>query len=70
MASNNGTSLSRRAWIATTGGVVAAGLIKTQADAVKLVAQEAPAAGQDPTKVPGRFTSELGSRAPASSPNV
>lgn len=60
--------LSRRAFVATTSGVVAAGLLKTQADAVKLVAQEAPQAGQDPTKIPGRFVSELGSRAPAEQP--
>ena len=60
--------LSRRAWITTTSGVVAAGLLKTQADAVKLVAQEAPVPPQDPTKVPGRPVSQLGQRAPAEQP--
>ena len=68
MQRNDGSKLSRRAWIATTSGVVAAGLVSTQSDAVKLVAQEAPEAGPDPTKVPGRFVSELGQRAPAEQP--
>ena len=58
--------ISRRTWLTTTSGVVAAGLIKTQFDAVKLVAQEAPR--PDPTKVPGSVVSELGQRAPAEQP--
>lgn len=58
-------SISRRAWITTTSGVIAAGLVKTQTDAVRLDAQEAPS---DPTKVPGRLVSELGSRAPGEQP--
>ena len=44
-------SISRRAWVATTSGVVAAGLIRTQADAVRLIAQEAPAQTPDPMKL-------------------
>jgi sulfane dehydrogenase subunit SoxC len=68
MPRNESSKLSRRAWITTASGVVAAGLVKTQADAVKLVAQEAPRNGNDPTKVPGRFVSELGQRAPAEQP--
>ncbi len=67
MTGKERTPLSRRAWITTTSGVIAAGLIRTQSDAVRLFAQEAPAA-QDPTKVPGRFPSELGQRAPAEQP--
>ena len=59
---------SRRGWIVTTSGVIAAGLLKTQADAVKLIAEEAPAQSTDPTKVLGRFVSELGQRAPAERP--
>lgn len=66
MPRNEGSRLSRRAWITTASGVVAAGLVKTQADAVKLVAQEARRT--DPTKVPGRFVSELGERAAAEQP--
>ena len=59
--------LSRRAWITTTSGaVVAAGLVKTQLDAVDLVAQQARPA--DPTKVMGRFVSEVGTRAPQEQP--
>ena len=61
-------SISRRAWVATTSGVVAAGLIRTQADAVRLIAQEAPAQTPDPTKIPGRLTSELGRRASGEQP--
>src|SRR5690606_16824414 len=69
MPTTEGSSLSRRAWLTTTGGVIAAGLLKTQADAVKLVAQEAPfAPPADPTKVPGRLASEVGSRAPGEQP--
>jgi sulfane dehydrogenase subunit SoxC len=66
MTRQDGPRFSRRGWITTTSGVIAAGLIKTQADAVQLVAQEAPPA--DPTKVPGRFVSEVGQRAPAEQP--
>jgi sulfane dehydrogenase subunit SoxC len=58
--------LSRRAWIATTSGVIAAGVIKTQTDAVRLVAQDVPPS--DPTRVPGRVVSELGMRAQAEQP--
>ena len=68
MSPKEGSGLSRRAWLATTSGVIAAGLLKTQADAVSLVAQEAPVVGQDHTKVPGRFVSELGQRAPGERP--
>ncbi len=76
-SSEGASGLSRRQWFGATAGVVAAGLIKTQADAVKLDAQEVPsplqvgvldARGNDPTKVMGRFVSELGSRAPAETP--
>ena len=67
MATEDRKHVSRRAWITTTTGVVAAGLIKTQADAVRLVAQEAPSAS-DPTRVPGRLVSELGTRAAAERP--
>ena len=66
MPPEKGRPLSRRAWLTTTSGVIAAGVLKTQADAVKLVAQEPPP--PDPTKVPGRLTSELGSRAPGEQP--
>ncbi len=67
MPRGEGSRISRRAWITTTSGVIAAGLVRTQEDAVRLVAQEAPSA-TDPTKVPGRFVSELGARAPAEQP--
>ena len=59
--------LSRRAWITTASGVIAAGLLKTQADAIKLVAQ-VPVNEPDPTKTPGRPTSEVGQRAPGEQP--
>jgi len=68
MSSNERRKLSRRAWIATASGAVAAGLIRTQSDAVRLDAQQAPLTAPDPTKVPGRFTSEVGSRAPGVEP--
>ena len=66
MADAGGSRISRRAWITTATGVVAAGVVRTQVDAVDLSAQQAPP--QDPTKVPGRFVSEIGSRAPAEQP--
>ena len=50
-------SISRRAWVATTSGVVAAGLIRTQADAVRLIAQEATSQTPDPNMIPGRLSS-------------
>ena len=65
MPSAESPKLSRRRWITTTSGVIAAGLVKTQADAIQLIAQEAPT---DPTKVPGRLVSEIGSRAPGEQP--
>ena len=68
MSSKHGSPISRRAWLGTTSGVVAAGLLKTQADAFKLAAQEAPASVSDPTKVPGRLPSALGQRAPSEQP--
>lgn len=64
--------LSRRAWISATSGLVAAGLIKTRADAVRLVAQEAPDSSSqvpDPTKVVGRPVSAVGRRAPGEQPS-
>ena len=67
MSSKGGSPISRRAWLGATTGAVAAGLIKTQADAFKLDAQEVQVAA-DPTKVPGRLVSELGQRAPREPP--
>jgi sulfane dehydrogenase subunit SoxC len=57
--------ISRRAWITTASGVVAAGLVRTQSDALK--AQQAPAAPNTP-RVPGLFPSALGERAPGERP--
>ena len=57
----NRPGISRRAWLTTTtGAVVAAGLVKTRFDAVDLSAQQVPPA--DPTKVMGKFVSEVGVR--------
>jgi sulfane dehydrogenase subunit SoxC len=56
--------IPRRKWITTaTSGVIAAGLVKTRFDAIDLTAQQAPTT--DPTKVPGRLVSPVGTRAPA-----
>jgi len=68
MASNERSGLTRRAWLATTSGVIAAGVLKTQADAVKLMAQEAPAGRAASSMIPGRLVSEVGRRAPAERP--
>jgi len=58
--------ISRRTWITTASGVIAAGLVKTRFDAVDLMAQGAPAV--DPTKIMGRVVSDLGDRSPAEQP--
>jgi sulfane dehydrogenase subunit SoxC len=58
--------MPRRAWLATTSGVIAAGLVKTRFDAVDLLAQEPVV--QDPTKVIGKLVSEVGTRAPSEQP--
>ncbi|MEQ1855246.1 MAG: sulfite dehydrogenase [Longimicrobiales bacterium] len=68
MTEERGSRISRRTWITTASGVVAAGLIKTQADALRLDAQVPPLQSTDPTKVPGRFTSEVGRRAAGEQP--
>lgn len=63
-------TLSRRAMLGAAGGLIAGGLLKTQADAIT-VAEALPTPQtppQDPTKVLGAFTSELGSRAPSERP--
>ena len=69
MPESDRAKLSRRAWVTTTAGVIAAGLVRSQSDAIRLVAQEVPARRPDPTKIPGRFVSELGRRAPAEQPH-
>ncbi|HEX9710243.1 MAG TPA: sulfite dehydrogenase, partial [Candidatus Thermoplasmatota archaeon] len=62
-----GRGLSRRAWVTTaTSGVIAAGLVRTQLDAVDLLGQQPPP--RDPTKVMGRIVSEVGTRAPSEQP--
>ena len=63
-------SISRRAMFGATGGLIAGGLLKTQADA--LTVGEAAAGPQtapaDPTKMMGAPTSVLGQRAPGEQP--
>ena len=55
---------SRRAWLAAAAGGAAGGLVLTRMDALKAaLTQDPPAQLPDPTKVPGRFVSELGRRA-------
>ncbi len=72
------TRLSRRAWLAAASGTAASGFVMTRWDALKAEPspgpmpvpppqQVAPAAA-DPTKVPGRFVSEVGTRAPGVQP--
>ena len=68
MSSKDSSLISRRTWLGATSGVIAAGLIKTQADAFQIEAQEAPVAPSDPTKVPGSLVSGVGQRAPAERP--
>lgn len=61
--------LTRRAWLTTASGVIAAGLIRTQVDAIKLAAQQIPASRPASAMVPGRPTSEVGQRAPGEQPH-
>ncbi len=63
-------SISRRAMLGATGGLIAGGLLKTQADALTVVEETAgfQAQGADPTKMMGGPTSELGQRAPGEQP--
>jgi sulfane dehydrogenase subunit SoxC len=63
MQPTDGPRLSRRAWLTTASGLVAAGLLRTQSDAIRLAAQ-VPAGLPDPTKVPGHSITEVGQRAP------
>ena len=56
----DGSNVSRRAWLTTASGFIAAGLLKTQGDAIKLVAQQAPMTAADPTK--GTWTPRVGGR--------
>ena len=60
------TNISRRAMLGATGGLIAGGLLKTQADALTVEEEAArlQTAQADPTKVLGAPTSVLGQRAP------
>lgn len=60
--------LSRRAWLAAASGTAASGLVMTRWDALKATSQEPPTPPPDPTRLPGRFVSEVGSRAPGERP--
>ncbi|MCH7932624.1 MAG: sulfite dehydrogenase [Gemmatimonadetes bacterium] len=63
-------SISRRAMLGATGGLIAGGLLKTQADALTVAEESAgPQTAQaDPTKMMGAPTSVLGQRAPGEQP--
>ncbi len=63
-------NISRRAMLGATGGLIAGGLLKTQADALTVEEEAASlqAVQADPTKVLGAPTSVLGQRAPGEQP--
>ena len=63
-------NLTRRAMLGTSGGLIAGGLLKTKADAISFADNESENTiqDQDPTKVLGRLTSEVGQRAPEEQP--
>jgi len=68
MPAGQRTQYSRRAWLAAASGTAATGLVMTRFDAIKAGAQEVAAPQVDPTKVPGRFVSEVGRRATGEQP--
>lgn len=69
MPNQDRSGLSRRAWLAAAAGTAATGLAMTRLDAVKATGpQEEAVQPQDPTRVPGRFVSEVGRRAPGEQP--
>ena len=68
MAHEGSPRLSRRAWLAAASGTATTGLVMTRWDALKATAQEASPTAADPTKIPGRFVSEVGTRAPGEQP--
>ena len=69
MPNQERSMLSRRAWLAAAAGTAATGMAMTRLDAVKATApQQAAVQPQDPTRVPGRFVSEVGNRAPGEQP--
>jgi hypothetical protein len=57
------SNISRRAMLGATGGLIAGGLLKTQANALTVAARL-----ENPTKVLGAATSVLGQRAPEEQP--
>ena len=63
-------NISRRAMLGATGGLIAGGRLKTQADAITVEEEAAgmQTAQADPTKVAGAPTSVLGQRAPGEQP--
>ena len=62
-------ALSRREWLAAATGTAATGLALTRLDALKAAPfQDPPGRLPDPTKVPGRFVSEVGRRATGEQP--
>ena len=79
MPDSEHTRLSRRAWLAASG-VTASTLVMTRWDALKAepsdvargnaasTLQQVAPSSPDPTKVPGRFVSEVGTRAPGEQP--
>ncbi len=69
MPNQDRSGLSRRAWLAAAAGTAATGLAMTRLDAAKATGpQEEAVQPQDPTRVPGRFVSEVGRRAPGEQP--
>jgi sulfane dehydrogenase subunit SoxC len=73
-ATKNGSrpmgNISRRTMLGATGGMIAGGLLKTQADALTVEEEvtSLQTAQADPTKILGAPTSQLGERAPGEQP--
>ena len=69
MPNRDENRLSRRAWLAAATGAAAGGVALTRLDALAAAPfQDPPVQLPDPTKVPGRFVSELGRRAGGEQP--